>query len=554
MTSSSPLYIPEVSTRVTLYNITGAPTAWFDGEDASVGGYASGSMFPVYNPIVANNLSGGSPLTIEASYRMATATAGTLFVHVAVAQTVTTTNNITHFVIVEEGLTTYGITPGIARDMLADETFTLTTPGQSVDYVKQFTLSSGWSLENIGFVVFVQSHNTTKTVLQAKRAERGDGLRVTPSDDWYAVGDQGGPYLPSSQTYTVANMGGNPLNYTVTATQPWLTITNGSGTLAGHASADVTVEFNQLAPMLATGLYRDVLTFTNTTNSVGNSSLDVTLQVGEYVLVYDFPLDSSPGWTTWGALWQYGQPMGLGGQFGNPDPTSGHTGPNCYGYNLNGDYENNLAVKNLTTSVMDFSAYVGVQAKFWRWLGVEAPTFDHAYFRAGRNTTTWTNIWTNTAEVADDAWTQVSYDISAVADHQPALYLRWTMGTTDSYNQYCGWNIDDVELWGIVSVAAGVPDGDAQAKLTLFPSSPNPFRDAATIAYDLPARARVTVAVYDVTGRLVRQVSDETAEAGPHAVQWDGRDGSGQPVASGVYFCRVDAGGVSDTQRLVLLK
>ncbi len=128
------------------------------------------------------------------------------------------------------------------------------------------------------------------------------------------------------------------------------------------------------------------------------------------------------------------------------------------------------------------------------------------------------------------------------------------MGPTDGSQAYCGWNVDDVELWGIVAIPAGVPDGGGPARLMLFPSSPNPFRDAATIAYDLPARARVSIAVYDVAGRLVRQVADETVEAGPHAVQWDGKDTSGRPAASGVYFCRINAGGVSDVQRLVLLK
>jgi hypothetical protein len=535
--------------------VPGVPDAWFDGVDESIGGYSGGvSMFPVYNPIVASNLGEASPITIDASYRMATATAGTLFVHVAVAQTVTTTNNIAHFVIVEEGLSTYDITPGLARDMLADETFTLTTPGQSVDYVKPFTLSGGWALPNIGLVVFVQSHNIPRQVLQAARAIRADGLGVTPSEELYAVGDPGGPYSPSSQVYSLENLGGNPLNYSVTATQPWLTITNGSGTIAGHDSANVTVEFNMAASMLATGLYHDVLTFTNTTNNVGTTTRDVTLQVGEYVLVYSYPLDTNPGWPIWGALWQWGQPTGGGGEFGYPDPTSGHTGLNCYGYNLNGDYENNIPLRNLTTPVMDFSAYVGVQAKFWRWLGVDAPAFDHAYFRAGRTTSTWTNIWTNTGEVADSTWTQVAYDISAVADLQPSVYLRWTMGTTDGNHRYCGWNIDDIELWGIVSVAAGVPDGDGAARLTLFPSSPNPFRESATIAYQLPAKAHVTLAVYDVAGRLVRQVVDETVEAGPHAVRWDGKDDSGQPVASGVYFSRIDADGASDIQRLVFLK
>jgi hypothetical protein len=535
--------------------VPGVPDAWFDGVDESIGGYPGGvSMFPAYNPIVAGNIAEGSPLTITAFFRLATATAGTLFVHVDVEEAVTTTNNIAHFVIVEEGLTTYGITPGLARDMLVDETFTLASPGESVDYAKPFTLDGSWALENIGFVVFVQSHNVPRTVLQAVRAERRSGIRVSPSDDQYAVGDQGGPYDPASVTYAVENLGDSPMDYTVTATQPWITITNGLGTVPGQSSVDVAVEFNMLASMLATGIYEDVLTFTNTTNQLGNTSRNLTLQVGERVLIYSYPLDTSPGWTTWGALWQWGQPTGGGGEFGYPDPTSGYTGPNCYGYNLNGDYENSLVIKHLTTPAMDFTGYVGVEARFWRWLGVEAPAYDRAYFRAGRNTTTWTNIWINEAEVADSTWTQVTYDISAVANGQPAVYLRWSMGPTDGNNRYCGWNIDDVELWGIVALAAGVEDGDGPARLTLYPSSPNPFRDAATIAYALPARARVTVAIYDIAGRLVRQVADGAVEAGPHAVQWDGRDSSGRPVASGVYFCRIDAGGASETQRVVLLK
>ena len=532
----------------------GVPDAWFDGVDESIGGYSGGvSMFPVYNPIVASNLGEASPITIDASYRMATATAGTLFVHVAVAQTVTTTNNIAHFVIVEEGLSTYDITPGLARDMLADETFTLTSPGQTVDYVKPFTLSGGWSLQNIGFVVFVQSHNIPRRVLQARRAERGDGMDVSPSEELYAVGDQGGPYSPSSQVYWVKNKGNSPINYSVAATQPWLTITDGSGAIAGHDSVDVTVEFNMAASMLATGVYHDVLTFTNTTNNVGTTTRDVTLQVGEYVLVYDFPLDTDPGWTT-ERLWAFGQPTGGGGEYGYHDPASGHTGPNCYGYNLSGDYENSLNTQwYLSTPALDFTGYIATEIRYWRRLGVEG-TYDHAYFIANRAGEPWTLIWGSTTEIADSQWTQVTHDISAVADLQPTVYLRWAMGPTNASKRYCGWNIDDIQLWGIVPVAAGVPDADVPTRLALLPSSPNPFREAATIAYNLPAAGHVTVGVYDVAGRLVRQVVDGPIEAGPHAVQWDGRDGSGRPVASGVYFCRIDAGGDSDMQRLVFLK
>ena len=173
-------------------------------------------------------------------------------------------------------------------------------------------------------------------------------------------------------------------------------------------------------------------------------------------VVYSFSMDTDPGWTTEG-LWAWGQPTGGGGQYGNPDPTSGYTGSNVYGYNLNGDYENSLAETHLTSTALDCTGLSYVTLKFWRWLGVEQPVYDHAYVRVSNNGSTWTTIWENTAEVTDSSWTLQEFDISAVADNQATVYLRWTMGPTDSAWQYCGWNIDDVQ---IVALGGGGPTCD----------------------------------------------------------------------------------------------
>ncbi len=170
--------------------------------------------------------------------------------------------------------------------------------------------------------------------------------------------------------------------------------------------------------------------------------------MGVPVVQQQWTMDSNPGWTTQG-LWAWGQPTGGGGQYGNPDPTGGHSGPNVYGYNLSGDYENYLNETHLTSSAIDCSTLNRVILKFRRYLNVEQPTYDHAYVRVSNDGTTWTTVWQNTAEVTDSSWSQVEYDISAVADGQSTVYLRWTMGETDSAWQYSGWNIDDVEIWGI---------------------------------------------------------------------------------------------------------
>lgn len=91
-------------------------------------------------------------------------------------------------------------------------------------------------------------------------------------------------------------------------------------------------------------------------------------------------------------------------------------------------------------------------------------------------------------------------------------------------------------------------------RFALGPVSPNPFREAAMIAYSTPASARVAIGVYDVNGRLVRTVFSGQVDAGTHQVAWDGRDDAGAKVARGVYFCRMNAGEFSATEKVVLLQ
>jgi hypothetical protein len=175
-------------------------------------------------------------------------------------------------------------------------------------------------------------------------------------------------------------------------------------------------------------------------------------------VAYAFDMSSNPGWSLNG-LWAYGQPTGGGGDHGGPDPTSGFTGPNVVGYNLNGDYENNLPETNATTPALDFTGYTDVTMSFQRWLGVEQPQYDHAYLRVSNNGSTWVTIWENTAEVADSSWSYQEFDLSAYADDESSVQVRWVMGTTDYTWQYCGWNIDDVEFIAVGGVQATCDDG-----------------------------------------------------------------------------------------------
>jgi len=177
------------------------------------------------------------------------------------------------------------------------------------------------------------------------------------------------------------------------------------------------------------------------------------LTVGVAQTIEAWTMDQNPGWTSDG-LWSWGQPTGGGGQYGNPDPTGGVTGNNVIGYNLGGDYENNLSEQHLVAGPFNLSGNQNTQLQFARYLNVEQPAYDHASISVKVSTGSWETVWTNSSEITDSQWQTVSYDISSIADNESAVWVRWTMGSTDASWQYSGWNIDDVTI--SASVETGI--------------------------------------------------------------------------------------------------
>ncbi len=215
----------------------------------------------------------------------------------------------------------------------------------------------------------------------------------------------------------------------------------------------------------------------------GDSTIaTVTITVGGPQPVYVFNMDDDPSWTVTGQ-WAFGQPTGSGGASGGPDPTGGHTGSNVLGFNLQGDYTDNMAEFHLTTAAIDCTDLTDVSVSFWRWLGVESSTYDHARVRVSNDGSSWSTIWENGASMSDASWSQQAYDISAVADGASTVFLRWSMGTTDGSVRYCGWNIDDVEIWAVAPLALpGDMDSDGDVELDDFAAFVDCFTGPSGIA------------------------------------------------------------------------
>jgi len=93
-----------------------------------------------------------------------------------------------------------------------------------------------------------------------------------------------------------------------------------------------------------------------------------------------------------------------------------------------------------------------------------------------------------------------------------------------------------------------------ELRFCLKQNSPNPFNPWTSISYAVPEPSHVSLDIYDVAGRHVATIVDDTREAGWHTQSWRGTDDSGHSVASGVYFCRLVAGNRADCKKIVLLK
>lgn len=149
------------------------------------------------------------------------------------------------------------------------------------------------------------------------------------------------------------------------------------------------------------------------------------------------------------------------------------------------------------------------------------------------NGTTWTRV-------AD-----VSIDMNAI------IYVGLPV-TSHNDGVICEALFDNVKLNNTM-LSAEKPI-EAPSTFKLHQAFPNPFNPETTIQYDLPSAAHVEIVVYDIQGRRVRTLVDEKMDAGSHKVVWEGTNGVGEKVASGLYFYRLHAGDMNAVQKVTMLK
>ncbi len=114
-------------------------------------------------------------------------------------------------------------------------------------------------------------------------------MSVDSSDDLIVFGPEGGPFSIASKKYVLSNSGGSPVDYSVTVTEPWMNVINGSGVLAPGGYANVTVAINLTIHNLNVGTYSDIATFSNLSNGDGNTARNISLKVNKPNLFFKNP-------------------------------------------------------------------------------------------------------------------------------------------------------------------------------------------------------------------------------------------------------------------------
>ncbi len=183
----------------------------------------------------------------------------------------------------------------------------------------------------------------------------------------------------------------------------------------------------------------------------------------------------------------------------------------------------------------------------WYGSGARTPGFP-IYFGA--------NVITSAAagDVDGDGWIELFVATSGGQIHCRELRspeytnndLWWPMYGHDRARTHC---------YGFEVPTAVEEDLAATPKATALASIyPNPFNPLTKIAFDLASKEHVELAIYDVSGRAVAVLVDRELGAGRHEAFWNGKMAGGTTAASGVYFCTLRAGNMSETKKLVLLR
>jgi len=161
------------------------------------------------------------------------------------------------------------------------------------------------------------------------------------------------------------------------------------------------------------------------------------------------------------------------------------------------------------------------------------------------------------ANTVTNAWEELTFDFSshiglpeAIGIDQIVVFPDFNLGgrTQDNIIYF-----DNISFY---SNSVGVDNRNETflQGFALEQNFPNPFNPVTTLRYDLPQNGHVNIIIYDMLGKQVKTLINQTQDAGYRSVIWDATNDYGKPVSAGIYLYQIQAGEYMQTKKMVLLK
>jgi len=284
-------------------------------------------------------------------------------------------------------------------------------------------------------------------------------------------------------------------------------------------------------------------------NRAGTAQLDITSVIAEnlincsgFSVVTNLPLNIAAGAT---ANLQVLFTVDAVGAFSlDMDMINDDADENPYDIQVNG---NGMPLKAIV--LVSFSAEVSQAGVYITWTTeTEANNAGFNIYRSQQEDGEYIKINDTIITAQGDDTTGAEYSLTDMPEQSGTYYYKLQDVNINGQTRFHG----PIQVAGVTSVEdeSAINPG----KYQLFQNHPNPFNPNTEIRFTIPNAGHVSIKIYDMNGKLVKNLVSEQKAAGVYSISWDGQDKNGFKVTSGVYFYRINAGEFTMSKKMILMK
>lgn len=219
--------------------------------------------------------------------------------------------------------------------------------------------------------------------------------------------------------------------------------------------------------------------------------------------------------------------------------------------------EVNGGATNLLSDIYDLSGVSAARVSFELWyvnhVGIAAVDDTLKIFASSNGGASWVLMYQQSRGDLPGHWDRLAFSIGDFVPLTSQVRFRFQAADRGSFN-IVEAAVDEFGIGAMGSPTGLTPVEATAVRLALASPLPNPTGGPASIDFTLPEAGPVDLAIYSPGGRLEALVFHGIAAAGRHHLTWDGRDGEGHALSSGVYYVRLTGSGGVRTERITLVR